>query len=171
MHSLLGRIKCLKWKSFPHCFLPLHFWTDKGTVSTTTTMHPMLAWAGFLSQEIQDSQGNGVSWPDSRAKSYSIICTMYHWVHSSHPSPVLHRLHRSVLTMPDYATGTSLVASQIVAKTPVRMGSPHVTEDGAPYLVIGGHPRIPYTHMYIKDSFIPPRGQLHSLPYHLVHWH
>jgi len=29
--------------NLPHCFLPLHFWTDKGKVSTTTTMHPMLA--------------------------------------------------------------------------------------------------------------------------------
>jgi len=31
--------------------------------------------------------------------------------------------------------------------------------------------KIPYTHMYIKDSFIPPKRLLHSLPYHLVHWH
>jgi len=43
----------------PHCFLPLHFWTDKGKVSTTTTMHPMLARAGFLPQEILDGSGNG----------------------------------------------------------------------------------------------------------------
>ena len=43
----------------PHCFLPHHFWTDKGKVSTTTTMHPILARAGFLPQEIQDGSGNG----------------------------------------------------------------------------------------------------------------
>src|SRR5882724_8078958 len=67
-----------------------------------------------------------------RAKSSSIICTMSDWVHSSPPSPVLHKLHRLVPIMPNPATGTSLVASQATARTPVRMGSGTSPDHGGP---------------------------------------
>ncbi|KAF8584946.1 hypothetical protein K439DRAFT_1646749 [Ramaria rubella] len=43
----------------PHCFLPLHLWMDKGKVSSTGTMHPMLLQAGFLPHQIRNGSGNG----------------------------------------------------------------------------------------------------------------
>ncbi|KAF8521655.1 hypothetical protein JB92DRAFT_3275059 [Gautieria morchelliformis] len=43
----------------PHCFLPLHLWMDKGKVSTTSNMHPILLRAGFLPQAIRNGSGNG----------------------------------------------------------------------------------------------------------------
>ncbi|KAF8586450.1 hypothetical protein K439DRAFT_1646238 [Ramaria rubella] len=43
----------------PHCFLPLHLWMDKGKVSTTVTMHPILLRPGFLPGPIRNGSGNG----------------------------------------------------------------------------------------------------------------
>ncbi|KAF8527226.1 hypothetical protein JB92DRAFT_3081531 [Gautieria morchelliformis] len=42
----------------PHCFLPLHLWLDKGKVSSTVTMHPILLRPGFLPRAIQNGSGN-----------------------------------------------------------------------------------------------------------------
>ena len=55
----LGKDQLPSVDGLPHCFLPLHFWMDKGKVSTTATMHPGLLQAAFLPQEIQDGSGNG----------------------------------------------------------------------------------------------------------------
>ncbi|KAF8584594.1 hypothetical protein K439DRAFT_1646883 [Ramaria rubella] len=43
----------------PHCFLPLHIWMDKGKVSSTVTMHPILGRPGFLPLTIPNGSGNG----------------------------------------------------------------------------------------------------------------
>ncbi|KAF8582961.1 hypothetical protein K439DRAFT_1617875 [Ramaria rubella] len=43
----------------PHCFLPLHLWMDKGKVSTTVTMHPILLRPGFLPGPIRNGSRNG----------------------------------------------------------------------------------------------------------------
>ncbi|KAF8516875.1 hypothetical protein JB92DRAFT_3082636 [Gautieria morchelliformis] len=42
----------------PLCFLPLHLWMDKGKVSTTSNMHPILLHVGFLPQAIWNGSGN-----------------------------------------------------------------------------------------------------------------
>jgi Plavaka transposase len=43
----------------PTCFLPLHLWMDKGKVSSTVNMHPILLRAGFLPNQIRNGSGNG----------------------------------------------------------------------------------------------------------------
>ena len=45
--------------NLPHCFLPLHLWMDKGKVSSTVNMHPILLRPGFLPAGIRNGSGNG----------------------------------------------------------------------------------------------------------------
>ncbi|KIJ46707.1 hypothetical protein M422DRAFT_249872 [Sphaerobolus stellatus SS14] len=42
----------------PHCFLPLHLWLDKGKVSRTMNMHPIVLRPAFLPTEIRNASRN-----------------------------------------------------------------------------------------------------------------
>ncbi|KAA1474760.1 hypothetical protein DENSPDRAFT_906474 [Dentipellis sp. KUC8613] len=43
----------------PHCFLPLHVWSDGGRASTTVTKHPLIMRPLWLPSEIRNGSGNG----------------------------------------------------------------------------------------------------------------
>ncbi|TFY63623.1 hypothetical protein EVG20_g6237 [Dentipellis fragilis] len=43
----------------PHCFLPLHVWSDGGRASSTVTKHPMIMRPLWLPHEIRNGSGNG----------------------------------------------------------------------------------------------------------------
>ncbi|GJE89869.1 hypothetical protein PsYK624_059800 [Phanerochaete sordida] len=44
---------------YPHVFLPLHFWLDKGNVTRKVKKHPMVLRPAFLPHEIRNASGNG----------------------------------------------------------------------------------------------------------------
>ena len=43
---------------FPHCFLPLHFWLDKGLVTRRVKKYPMMLQAAWLPRQIRNASGN-----------------------------------------------------------------------------------------------------------------
>ncbi|KDR66778.1 hypothetical protein GALMADRAFT_147642 [Galerina marginata CBS 339.88] len=44
---------------FPHSYLPLHFWLDKGMVTRRVKKHPMLLRPAWLPRQIRNASGNG----------------------------------------------------------------------------------------------------------------
>ncbi|KAF9034770.1 hypothetical protein BJ165DRAFT_1604623 [Panaeolus papilionaceus] len=44
---------------YPHCYLPLHFWLDKGMVTRRVKMYPMILRPAWLPREIRNASGNG----------------------------------------------------------------------------------------------------------------
>jgi len=44
---------------FPHCFLPLHFWLDKGLVTRRVKKYPMILRPAWLPRQIRNASGNG----------------------------------------------------------------------------------------------------------------
>jgi hypothetical protein len=44
---------------FPHCYLPLHFWLDKGLVTRRVKKYPMLLRPAWLPRQIRNASGNG----------------------------------------------------------------------------------------------------------------
>ncbi|KAG6847873.1 hypothetical protein H0H93_005308 [Arthromyces matolae] len=44
---------------YPHCFLPLHFWLDKGLVTSRVKAYPMILRPAWLPREIRNGSGNG----------------------------------------------------------------------------------------------------------------
>jgi len=44
---------------FPHCYLPLHFWLDKGMVTRRVKKYPMLLRPAWLPRQIRNASGNG----------------------------------------------------------------------------------------------------------------
>ncbi|THU84437.1 hypothetical protein K435DRAFT_870260 [Dendrothele bispora CBS 962.96] len=47
-----------KTNQYPHCFLPLLVWLDKGNVTRKVKLHPMIAQASFLPNIIRNTSGN-----------------------------------------------------------------------------------------------------------------
>ena len=47
------------WDIFPHSFLPLHFWLDKGLVTRRVKKYPMLLRPVWLPRQIRNASGNG----------------------------------------------------------------------------------------------------------------
>ncbi|KZT35401.1 hypothetical protein SISSUDRAFT_990606 [Sistotremastrum suecicum HHB10207 ss-3] len=43
----------------PHCYLPLHYWSDKGKVSARVKKHPVVLRPCFLPRGIRNGSGNG----------------------------------------------------------------------------------------------------------------
>ncbi|KZT33764.1 hypothetical protein SISSUDRAFT_1010687 [Sistotremastrum suecicum HHB10207 ss-3] len=43
----------------PHCYLPLHYWSDKGKVSSRVKKHPLVFRPCFLPRAIRNGSGNG----------------------------------------------------------------------------------------------------------------
>ncbi|THU83784.1 hypothetical protein K435DRAFT_807241 [Dendrothele bispora CBS 962.96] len=48
-----------KTSEYPHCFLLLLVWLDKGNVTRKVKLHPMIARASFLPSTIRNASGNG----------------------------------------------------------------------------------------------------------------
>ena len=67
----------------------------------------------------------GMSQSVPRAKSYLIVYALSHLGLLQYSPSVLHRLCQLVPTMPHPTPWASLVASQVVARTAVRMGAVH----------------------------------------------
>ena len=44
---------------FPHCYLPLHFWLDKGLVTRRVSKYPMILRPAWLPRRIRNASGNG----------------------------------------------------------------------------------------------------------------
>ena len=44
---------------FPHSYLPLHFWLDKGMVTRRVKKYPMLLRPAWLPRQIRNASGNG----------------------------------------------------------------------------------------------------------------
>jgi len=44
---------------YPHCYLPLHFWLDKGLVTRWVKKYPMILRAAWLPKNIRNASGNG----------------------------------------------------------------------------------------------------------------
>jgi len=44
---------------FPHCYMPMHIWLDKGLVSSRVKKHPMILRAAWLPHSIRNGSGNG----------------------------------------------------------------------------------------------------------------
>ena len=44
---------------FPHCYLPLHFWLDKGLVTRRVSKYPMVLRPVWLPRRIRNASGNG----------------------------------------------------------------------------------------------------------------
>lgn len=44
---------------FPHSYLPLHFWLDKGMVTRRVKKYPMLLRPAWLPRQIRNGSGNG----------------------------------------------------------------------------------------------------------------
>jgi Plavaka transposase len=44
---------------FPHCYLPLHFWLDKGLVTRRVSKYPMVLCPVWLPRKIRNASGNG----------------------------------------------------------------------------------------------------------------
>ena len=44
---------------FPHCYLPLHFWLDKGLVTRRVKKYPMLLQPAWLPRQIKNASGDG----------------------------------------------------------------------------------------------------------------
>lgn len=44
---------------YPHCYLPLHFWLDKGLVTRRVKKYPMILRAAWLPRNIRNASGNG----------------------------------------------------------------------------------------------------------------
>lgn len=44
---------------FPHSYLPLHFWLDKGLVTRRVKKYPMLLRPAWLPRHIRNASGNG----------------------------------------------------------------------------------------------------------------
>ncbi|KZT29211.1 hypothetical protein NEOLEDRAFT_1086238 [Neolentinus lepideus HHB14362 ss-1] len=44
---------------YPHCFVPLHLWIDKGRVSRRVNKYPMVLRAAWLPRNIRNASGNG----------------------------------------------------------------------------------------------------------------
>ncbi|PPQ86075.1 hypothetical protein CVT25_003329, partial [Psilocybe cyanescens] len=44
---------------YPHCYLPLHFWLDKGLVTRRVKTYPMILCAAWLPRNIRNASGNG----------------------------------------------------------------------------------------------------------------
>ncbi|TFK47051.1 hypothetical protein OE88DRAFT_1774381 [Heliocybe sulcata] len=44
---------------YPHCYLPLHFWLDKGLVTRRVKKFPMILRAAWLPRQIRNASGNG----------------------------------------------------------------------------------------------------------------
>ena len=44
---------------FSHCYLPLHFWLDKGLVTRHVKKYPMVLRAAWLPRQIRNASGNG----------------------------------------------------------------------------------------------------------------
>jgi len=44
---------------FRHCYLPLHFWLDKGMVTRRVKKYPMLLQPAWLPRQIRNGSGNG----------------------------------------------------------------------------------------------------------------
>lgn len=44
---------------YPHCYLPLHVWLDKGLVTRHVKKHPMILRALWLPDIIRNASGNG----------------------------------------------------------------------------------------------------------------
>ncbi|KAF8994667.1 hypothetical protein BDQ17DRAFT_1392381 [Cyathus striatus] len=44
---------------FPHSYLPLHFWLDKGLVTKRVKVYPMILRAAWLPRKIRNASGNG----------------------------------------------------------------------------------------------------------------
>ncbi|KAH9970785.1 hypothetical protein BGW80DRAFT_1438007 [Lactifluus volemus] len=44
---------------YPHCYLPLHFWLDKGLVTRRIKKYPMILRAAWLPRNIRNASGNG----------------------------------------------------------------------------------------------------------------
>ncbi|KDR80462.1 hypothetical protein GALMADRAFT_117237, partial [Galerina marginata CBS 339.88] len=44
---------------YPHCFVPLHFWLDKGMVTRHVKKYPMVVRATWLPRNIRNASGNG----------------------------------------------------------------------------------------------------------------
>ncbi|KAJ3488350.1 hypothetical protein NLJ89_g11626 [Agrocybe chaxingu] len=45
--------------AFPHCYLPLHLWLDKGLVTRRVKKYPMILRAAWLPCQIRNASGNG----------------------------------------------------------------------------------------------------------------
>ena len=43
---------------FPHCYLPLHFWLDKGLVTRRVSKYPMVLRPAWLPRRIRNASGN-----------------------------------------------------------------------------------------------------------------
>ncbi len=44
---------------YAHCYLPLHFWLDKGLVTRRVKKYPMILRAAWLPRRIRNASGNG----------------------------------------------------------------------------------------------------------------
>jgi len=44
---------------FPHCYLPLHFWLDKGLVTRRVSKYPMVLRPAWLPRRVRNGSGNG----------------------------------------------------------------------------------------------------------------
>ena len=44
---------------FPHSYLPLHFWLDKGLVTRRVKKYPMILRPAWLPRQIRNASGNG----------------------------------------------------------------------------------------------------------------
>ena len=44
---------------YPHCYLPLHFWLNKGLVTQWVKKYPMILCAAWLPRNIQNASDNG----------------------------------------------------------------------------------------------------------------
>lgn len=44
---------------YPHCYLPLHLWLDKGLVTKRVKKHPIVIRPAFLPWKIRNGSGNG----------------------------------------------------------------------------------------------------------------
>ncbi|PPQ87069.1 hypothetical protein CVT25_000049 [Psilocybe cyanescens] len=44
---------------YPHCYVPLHFWLDKGMVTRHVKKYPMVIRAAWLPRNIRNASGNG----------------------------------------------------------------------------------------------------------------
>jgi hypothetical protein len=45
--------------AFPHSYVPLHFWLDKGLVTRRVKKYPMLLRPAWLPRQIRNASGNG----------------------------------------------------------------------------------------------------------------